>query len=267
MSKKKDFDKNVVTDLYHVQKKSLDVCSKILNTTRITLTKWMLENEIEIDSDRKFRNPTITFSNNEIEILNGCLLGDGHITKPIGKSCQFTYCSSEYEHVYFVYSHFKKLMVNECVNGPGKYEYFDKRTEKKYIRYEIRSQSNVSFYNLRKLWYPNEIKIVPVDIKLTPTTLLYWYIGDGGLVTGKRYQYIKLSTNAFSDCDLKNLISELESFEPRVYGKSQKVIYLPRHRIKKFLDTIGQCPIKCYEHKWKFNEYKYEGCSRRQDEI
>lgn len=267
MSKRKEFDKNEITDLYHIQRKSLEECSKILNTSRITLTKWMINNGVLVDSNRKFRNPAFRFSEEENEILNGCLLGDGHLTKPVGKSSQFTYCSSEYEHVYFVYSHLKRFIVNECVDGPLEYTFYDKRTNKNYTRYSIRTQSNISFYNLRQKWYPRGVKIIPTTVDFTPTTLLFWYIGDGGLIKGQYYQYLKLSTNAFSEEDLDFVQSKLKCFEPKIYGESQKLLYIPRHRIRKFLDMIGPCPVLCYKHKWEYDEYKYEGCLRRQDEV
>lgn len=258
MSKRKEFDKEKIVDLYLKQKKSIDYCSRILNTTRITLSKWMRVNGIPIESNRKYKNPILSFTKKEIEILNGCLLGDGHLTKPIGNSCQFTYCSSEYEHVYFVYSYLKQFMVNECVNGPIKYSYIDKRTGKTYTKYSIRTQSNISFFNLRNQWYPRGTKIVPTTVEFSPITLLFWYIGDGGLITGKNYQYIKLATNAFSHDDINYIKVSLQEFNPKVYGNKQKVIYIPRNKIKKFLDVIGKCPISCYERKWNYKDYKYE---------
>lgn len=267
MSKRKDFNKDTIINLYHKQKKSIDDCSRILNTTRITLSKWMRSNGIVIDSDRKSTNSVLEFSKEELEILYGCLLGDGHITKPIGHSCQFTYCSSEYEHVYFVYSFLKRFIVNEYIDGPKKYTHFDKRTNKNYTRYTIRTQSNITFYKLREQWYPNGTKIIPTTINFSPIILLFWYLGDGGLINGKYSQSIKLSTNAFSEKDLMFIQKNLKEFEPKIYGKTQKVIYIPRNNIKKFLDTIGPCPIQCYNHKWNYKEYKYEGCAGRQNKI
>lgn len=265
MSEKKQFSKQKVINLYKSHSKL--ECSKILKTTPITLTRWMVHNGIVIDHHRKRCNPQLIISKKEEEIINGCLLGDGHITREKGKSCQFTYCSSQYEHVYYVYSQLKRMMVKECEKGPKKYKSLDKRTNKTHIGYRIRSQNNITFYNLRQKWYPKGIKIVPSDVKLTPITLMFWYIGDGGLITGERSQYIKLSTHAFNDVDLNNiLLPGLKKFSPRLYGNTQKVIYLPHHKIKYFLDTIGPCPVECYNHKWKYKGYKYVRYFRRQNE-
>jgi len=82
MSKKKLFKKEEVLNLYHNRKLSLEDCSEILNTTRKTLSNWMLQNDIKIDSERKHHNDELKFSNKELEVINGCLLGDGHITLP-----------------------------------------------------------------------------------------------------------------------------------------------------------------------------------------
>lgn len=158
-------------------------------------------------------------------------------------------------------------MVKECQFGPIKYVSFDERTNKYYTRYTIRTISNLSFYHLRNKWYPRGIKIVPPDVVLTPTTMLFWYVGDGGLINGPRSQYIKLSTYSFSSKDINILMDKLSEYQPKKYGKKQYVIYIPRIQIKKFLDYIGDCVMICYKHKWHFKEYKYERYVRRQNEI
>jgi hypothetical protein len=258
VSDKKTFDNDVITKLYVVDKKSLKDCSKILNTSHITLSLWMRQNKIPIDLHRKHSNVEFTFSKNENEIIDGCLLGDGHITKPKGKSCQFSYCSSKFEHVNFVYKKLKRLMVLGCRNGPIKHRTKDKRTKKYYTSYKIKTQNNIAFYKLRIRWYPNNIKIVPSDVKLTPQSILFWYIGDGGIINGKRCQYIKISTHCFTLTEVEFLKSTLSEFNPKIYGKKQPVIYIPHNRIQKFLDYIGECPVLCYDCKWKFKPYKYK---------
>jgi hypothetical protein len=59
--------------------------------------------------------------------------------------------------------------------------------------------------SLRKKWYRKVngkiLKVIPRDLKLTPTTLLFWYLGDGSLVRRKndknRVPFIVLATNNF----------------------------------------------------------------------
>ena len=69
MSKKLNFNRNEVVQLYFNEKRSVIECSKILGTTRVTLTKWMNENGILIDSKRKHSNEKISFTNKEIEMF------------------------------------------------------------------------------------------------------------------------------------------------------------------------------------------------------
>lgn len=203
----------------------------------------------------------IIFSDKEKEVLTGCLLGDGHLSKPTGNTSQFTYCSSEKEHTLFVYKFLKKLMVNECIRGPKKYSSLDKRTKKIYTRYTIRTKSNISFFKLRQLWYPNGVKIIPQNIKITSITMLFWYLGDGGLQTGERSQYIKIGTDAFSIENINEIIPQLKKFSPIIYKIGEKKhprLYIKRNKIEDFFNFIGPCPIKCYNHRWKFKEYKNE---------
>jgi len=79
-------------------------------------------------------NNKIILTNRQVQIINGCLLGDGHLKKCNTDKCnsQFVYTSNIENHVKFVYNEF-----SEYLKVIRKREVYDKRTNKNYIRYSI----------------------------------------------------------------------------------------------------------------------------------
>lgn len=248
---KKTFDINKIKNMYFDNMYSISSIAKIMNTTRTTITKYMKEHGIIIDSTRKGQHPIKPLTKNQSEIMDGCLLGDGHLTKSKVNS-SFVYSSSIRNHTKFVYDKF-----NDFRGNIKKRITFDKRTNKKYISYRYVTITNITFTDLRKKWYPNNIKIIPKDLKLTSLCCLYWYVGDGGIVQSygrKKTLYLKLSTQCFSVKDIDNiLLPQLKQFNAYRW---RRLIFIPRKNIKEFLKYIGGCPFPEYQHKWNVFKYK-----------
>jgi len=84
-----------------------------------------------------------------------------------------------------------------------------------------------NFITLHKRWYKKEKlngkfrKIVPINLKLTPTTLLFWYLGDGSLIRRRnddnRVPTIVLATNSFSKNNVILLIRKLKELNLNFY--------------------------------------------------
>lgn len=189
-------------------------------------------------------------------IIEGCLLGDGHIEiNKSGVNGSFKYRSSSYEHVKFVHSFFKEF-CSKNFNEPKKSEYFDRRTQKKYVSYYFNTLTNEIFTTQQKRFYRERVKIIPKDLVLNPINLLFWYIGDGELETN--YGYIKLHTNSFSKDEVIFLNNQLTEYDSNLLKKrdGEYLVRIPRRKVKDFLFNIGECPISDYNHKWDFVEYK-----------
>ncbi len=203
-----------------------------------------------------------------IEIVNGCLLGNGCIFSDRGKYFRFKLTAKD-----------KKFLewVGMMLAPFGKVSYTrDERngTHILYFRHPI-------IRKLRKKWYKKvngkTIKIVPNDLELTPTTLLFWYLGDGSLIrhlNPNRVPYVVLATNNFAKEDVKLLIEKLQklnlSFYPIKYksGFTGKecgyAIYskVQDGTVFRFFKTIGfECPKEIADcitgKKGKSNEFKY----------
>lgn len=207
------------------------------------------------------------------EVLYGALLGDGCLSKHKNASnATFSYISKSRQHVEFVANYFSEYWSGEKIKD---FSRFDERTNKTYSGSRVKTYSNKSFTEEYDKWYKNGIKTIPIDLKITPLTCLIWYVGDGCISNGKRTQNIKLSTQCFSKEDQeKILLPQLKDFEASLMkadisknGQQQYFIYIPKRKIKKFLDYIGPCPFSDYQYKWDYQEYKNFSLSQNPEFI
>ena len=256
MNKRIILDKDFLYQKNIIEGISQKTIAKELNVSVDVVSKNLKEFSIKRKQGEWAINKEIVLTNEEIDIIYGCLLGDGCLTKN-GKdkqNAQFTYTNKSKERVEFVYN-----KLNRFMNPIESYSYLDKRTNKIYERYTVRSQLNTTFTKLRNLWYLDE-KIIPKNIILNPTICYNWYIDDGSLLKSKRSQAIKLSTHCFSKKDLEEIIlPQLIEFSPILYkaekNKEQYFIYISRNKIKDFLNFIGENTINYYNYKWDYKEY------------
>ena len=203
-------------------------------------------------------NEKIELSKLQIEVINGAMLGDGCLYKhKNGINAQFIYGSKSKQHTEFVCDYFKDYWSGE---GLKYCSYLDKRTNKEYSRYVVKTYTNPTFTTIYKHWYDTQgVKHLPDDLVLTPLTCLIWYIGDGGVCQSNRSEYIKLSTHCFNkDEQEKVLLPQLQQFEASLMRATdeQYYIYIPHRKEKDFLKYIGECPFTDYQYKWKVKEYK-----------
>lgn len=215
----------------------------------------------------------IILSDIQKEVLYGALLGDGSlVTHKNSKNSYFGYLSKSKQHVEYVMGYFSVYLTSSGIYNT---QYFDKRTNNLYYRSSARTYSNEAFTEEKMRWYINNKKIIPNDLILTPLTCLVWYIGDGSICHSKNTQYIKIATQCFSKEDQeKVLIPQLQKFEAHLIkadisksDEQQYFIYIPRRKIKKFLEYIGPCPFHDYQYKWDYKEYKNFSLSQNPDFI
>ncbi len=109
------------------------------------------------------------------DILNGLILSDAHLRKTTSKTnSQFILGQTERN----------KELVSKCQNhldelGINSNIFHTIHKERVNLTVTLYSSKNISFSELRRYWYPNNIKIVPKDLKLTPKMIAWWFMGDG----------------------------------------------------------------------------------------
>lgn len=183
------------------------------------------------------------------KIIEGCLLGDGHLElHKQGINANFDYTSSSKQHIEFIHKYFIDY-CSENYKTIKIIEKFDKRTNKTYVSYRFKTKCHPIFTEQQSRFYKNRIKIIPQDLQIDKHSLLMWYIGDGQL--SKDRGFIKLHTNSFKLNEVEHLCKLLNIFKakPVIKEQNQYVIYIPRKKVKEFLTYIGVCPFNDYKHK------------------
>ena len=192
----------------------------------------------------------------QLEIFDGLMLSDGHIKK-VPRRCRtsFSMCS---KHAGFVLTTSRSLPLDWAPMRSR--SYFDKRTRKTYVQHSIRSRRSEWLKNERIRWYPSGNKVVPQDVRITPISVMWWYIGDGCLLkkaTRPQSRRIHLATECFSIEDVRFLTSKLIGMlgDDNLYLENNNII-IARTAITKFSQLVGtRSPVQEYQYKFDFGQY------------
>lgn len=188
----------------------------------------------------------------EKDILDGHMLGDGSVFKSSKDRlhCIYAQRCKEKEYVEWLANN-TSFLTGQRVT---RVDVFDKRTEKTYIGYHIKSKSNEVFTEARLRWYPEGKKVLAPDLVITSRLLLRFYMDDGSYCRGGAY----IATNDFCYEDVKilgNKISDFCGFDIGIHKSGDKKgeqykLYIKSRNYQEFLRVLGQCPVSCYIHKW-----------------
>lgn len=178
------------------------------------------------------------FSAQEMEILDGIMLADGHIDPQIhgGRltyGCKFreTLFDIEKSLPSLTFSNHWQSKITNC--------------------WHFKSRGNPHLLREHSRWYPEKKKIVPKDVRITPLSCYWWMIGDG---CGQKY-HIQLATNGFLKEDNQFLCEKLKQINVlNAYVATNNTIYLRLKDSQTFLNFIkNQVNIADqYVYKWKF---------------
>lgn len=246
--------------LYSTKYSKKEIC-QYFNVSEDVIDRLRKENNFVYNRKEK-QYDDYTFSKKQLEVLQGCLLGDGCLNiHKCGKNAKFSYTSKSKEMVEYVYQYFKNLISSEGI----KYlEIYDKRTKKNYSRYSIRTIAHPIFTEIYYKWYIDGVKHIPKDLVLTPTVCLFWYLGDGSLNNNGNTANLNFATHCFNKEEIESiLIKQLKEYHPVLLkagisknGETQYRLYIHREYIQEFLDYIGSCPVNYYGYKWDLKPYK-----------
>lgn len=114
----------------------------------------------------------------------------------------------------------------------------------------------------RSRWYPKNNKCVPKDVRITPTSVMLWYLGDGSICSDieSNYSAVRLATCSFSVEDIEDILI------PKLFSngiesardKSKNDIRIRTSSIGTFFDFIGHTsPIQCYDYKFDVPSWLY----------
>lgn len=221
---------------------------------------------LQIDNLTSKINTVLTIE--QQQILDGLLLGDGYLTR---------YRRNAYFRLKVITKSWTNLVKQILPFQWGKDGYTKELKEKNKHHYSIYYCITLSDIFLTKQynrWYPNNKKIVPKDIKITPLLLKHWFYGDGSSykVKNKNSVSIKLSTDGFTLVECRFLVQKLResigiTFKTYKHNNNSKnrgyvLIISDVNSIKRFFQYIGPPDKELignksvgFSYKWKIPGY------------
>jgi len=147
------------------------------------------------------------FSPFQLSVIVGLILSDGYVaySNKRAKSARLVFDQSLAHSPYFWFVFF--ILAPYCSSYPSIY----KRTLRgnRFFSICFFTRSLPCFTELRSLFYPNGVKIVPYNIYelLTPGALAHWILGDGKSNNGSG---LTLCTDSFKVQDVVRLMNVLK---------------------------------------------------------
>jgi len=138
-----------------------------------------------------------SFTEEEKEILIGCLLGDAAMRKKNNALLEINHSQKQKELVDFLYNKFKRF------TGTNPKERKGKGTR---LAYRFTTKSLPCFTKFYNLFFHNKKKIVPKNFKFTGRILAFWFMDDDS----KSRRSVYLNTQKFSLEEQKFLQEKLE---------------------------------------------------------
>lgn len=141
--------------------------AEICDVHSTTIYNWLRKFGIKVRPRGAHFSNFVELSEELLEFLDGLLLGDGCVY-PHRRSAVYVHTDKHKKYLEWLSNKLENLGIEEVCLHP------DNRGLFKY-----RSRAYVDLMEVRKRWYPDGSKHIPDDVRITPTTLMNWYIGDG----------------------------------------------------------------------------------------
>lgn len=206
--------------------------------------------------------------NLDMDVINGCLLGDGYLQKyrMVSDVCvpYFSKKNKFLDHVQYVASF--------LFNNPEKFvtSTTNKCLGKDFPIYVIRGHTDERLTEVHEKWYPasnNYKKIVPLDLELNERILLHWFMDDGS--SYRRHGYGRRSKQIIITFSCESFTKEEQEFlaqqmldkwgfrvNIRYYrigsdGRTHYRMHLVQSQADLFFSIIGPPPVPSLAYKWK----------------
>lgn len=198
--------------------------------------KYGIEIRTRVESARMVKKKSFKYSKKHLEILNGLIISDIHIEDGAFQS-----------RLSFGFKH--KEFADHIIDALSFVPWSRPRADKQTGCWHSKSSFFEECKILRDEWYKDNKKIISSSFKVTKTSLLYWYLGDG--MKAKKDSGALLCSESFSEQEnlrLCNLIN-LEGVPCHV-TPSNRIRIKGKNGLNLLLNYIGESPVNCYKYKW-----------------
>ena len=191
-----------------------------------------------------------------LEAMDGFLLGDGCIQRN-SNNAETARAQCGLEHEEFCHFMMKPFAVYKPIVKPYKH---------------ASMKSGIVWHGLTKMhpdlrqqyhrWYPlldgEPFKRPPDDVRITPRSVMLWYLGDGSLVQENNSVMLRLSTDYFQDDSVEMLVEKMKVVGILCHRNGDNRIMVEARGIPAFFDFIGRkSPIECYQYKFELPEWRF----------
>lgn len=201
----------------------------------------------------------LNLSDEFMDQFTGFMLGDGYLSNRNKSKHSAQFCMRN-KHQNYVYD-ISRLLTSEGIEHVVKVNDVKGNFKGSGYSSTVYTKFYTTFTELEGKWYETRddgthFKIVPQDIKLTPMSLLQWYIGDGYLVNlHGNPERVQICTDRYSDEEIMFL---RDCFE-RDFGIKAQIdwnrrrLRVPKRMLGDFFEILPKCPT-AYEnqlgYKW-----------------
>jgi len=144
----------------------------------------------------------LEMSDRQKEILNGLLLGDGHLEKQCGALT--ARLKIEHSVTQSAYVDWKFREWREWVRTPPKRRIRRNRMGTTSMNVGFSTLSHVEFEEFRSRSYENRRKVVPQDLELSALSMAVWFMDDGSRKSNQ-CRGLYLNTQSFTELEVELL--------------------------------------------------------------
>lgn len=191
--------------------------------------------------------------------FTGFMLGDGYLSNRNKSKHSAQFCMRN-KHPNYIYD-MSRLLTSEGIQHIVKVNDVKGGFKGSGYSSTVYTKFYTTFTDLEGKWYETRddgthFKIVPHDLKLTPISLLQWYIGDGYLVNlYGNPERVQICTDRYTDDEIMFL---RDCFERDLGIKAQidwnrRRIRVPKRMLGEFFEILPECPnayITDLGYKW-----------------
>lgn len=209
-----------------------------------TILKWLKKTGVGTRDRNERRRNWIDPSDELVESIEGLLLGDGYMgVGSEGGGAYFQEVDTDKEYIEWLKPHLSDLGLEGCIDQthPDR--------ENPYWRFT--SSKVMDLRPVWDKWYGDDGKRIPDGIEITPTKMLFWYLGDGWLSESHGEPTVGIAVVTLSD-GLSQVVRQLNDAGITCSKFSQGLrIWSESH--EDFFEYIAQSPIEppgCYSYKF-----------------